>query len=101
MVELAGNKQKNQEITMAQLVVQWLMNYEKSHEKTDNLKQKTCHRCDKRNYHSKVWGSGVLCVCVWAFFTYTLHSALKSKKRKSQNSAETEPVTFLLKAQKR
>lgn len=40
MVELAGNKQKNQEITMAQLVVQWLMNYEKSHEKTDNLKQK-------------------------------------------------------------
>lgn len=52
MVELAGNKQKTQqEIALAQLVVQWLMNYENSHEKTGNLKP--APKQNKKNNNQK------------------------------------------------
>lgn len=46
-------------------------------------------------------GLGIFSMCVLAFFMYTFNSALKSKKRNSQYSTETEPVWLLLKAQKR
>lgn len=46
-------------------------------------------------------GLGLFHVCVLAFFMYTLHSALKSKKINSQYFTETEPVRLLLKAHKK